>query len=225
MGLRPRFVGRLGAADWVTTVNAALGLLAVLAAVRSVELAARLVLLAGIVDAIDGLVARWHGSTPVGEPLDSLADTVSFGVAPAVLLAAATAGSEWAGGRGRVLIGAAVAALYAVAAVVRLALYTAYDAGNDHTVGVPSTLAGTILAAGVLAGVPTWVLALAGGLFAYLMVVEVRYPDLLPRDATLMGAVQAAAALAPLAFGRLFPRVLLAWALAYLLFAPRYYWR
>jgi CDP-diacylglycerol--serine O-phosphatidyltransferase len=120
---------------------------------------------------------------------------------------------------------AAVAALYVVAAVVRLSLYTAHDAGNDHTVGVPSTLAGTIIAAGVLAGAPAWTVGLAGGAFAYLMVIEVRYPDLLARDATLMGAVQATAALAPFAVGRLFPRVLLAWALAYLLLAPRYYWR
>lgn len=39
-----------------------------------------------VCDALDGAVARWrHKHSPLGADLDSLADVVSFGVAPAVL--------------------------------------------------------------------------------------------------------------------------------------------
>lgn len=42
--------------------------------------------LALVCDALDGAVARWrHRHSPLGADLDSLADIVSFGVAPAVL--------------------------------------------------------------------------------------------------------------------------------------------
>jgi CDP-diacylglycerol---serine O-phosphatidyltransferase len=49
--------------------------------------AAMLVFLAAILDGLDGRVARMTGtSSAFGEQLDSLADVVSFGVAPAVLV-------------------------------------------------------------------------------------------------------------------------------------------
>src|SRR5690348_3308757 len=43
--------------------------------------------LAGVIDFLDGFVARLFRSTsPMGEQLDSLADAVSFGVAPGMIL-------------------------------------------------------------------------------------------------------------------------------------------
>lgn len=223
--MQPRFVSRLGVADAVTAANAALGFVAVVAATVDTGLAARLVLLAAIADGLDGLVARHYGSTPVGEHLDSLADVASFSVAPAfivVVIAHDSWGVEalWSG------VALAAAALFVAAGVVRLGLYTVYDTGNDHTEGVPTTLAATLLAAGVLAGIsdPQVVVA-ALGVLTVLMVTPFTYPDLLPRDALAMGAVQAAAVLAPAVFSRVFPKALLAWALAYLLLAPRFYWR
>lgn len=46
-----------------------------------------LLVLAGICDVLDGLAARWQGGgSALGKELDSLADLVSFGVAPAFLL-------------------------------------------------------------------------------------------------------------------------------------------
>lgn len=223
--MQPRFVARLGLADAVTAANAALGFVAVVAATVDVDLAARLVLLAAIADGLDGLLARRYGGTPAGEHLDSLADVASFSVAPAFLVAV-IAREAWA--FESTLGGAAVAVcgLFVAAGVVRLGLYTAYDTGNDHTEGVPTTLAATLLAAGVLAGVsdPQVVVAAIGVLTAS-MLAPVTYPDLLPRDALAMGGVQAAAVLAPDLFSRLFPKALLAWAVAYFLLAPRFYWR
>ncbi|PSQ49107.1 CDP-diacylglycerol--serine O-phosphatidyltransferase [Halobacteriales archaeon SW_6_65_15] len=222
-----RAVARGGVADAVTVANAALGFLAAVAATVEPELAARLVLLAAIADGLDGVVARKFGSTPAGEYLDSLADVASFGVAPAVLVFA-VARRQWSLAEPSIATVAAfcVPALFVAMAVVRLALYTAYEVGNAHTVGVPTTLSATVLAAAVLAGVAEPAVLLgATGLFAYLMVTSVTYPDLYARDALAMGGVQALAVLAPTAFGRAFPVLLLGAALAYLLLGPRFYWR
>jgi CDP-diacylglycerol--serine O-phosphatidyltransferase len=56
------------------------------------------------------------------------------------------------------------------------------------------------------------------------MVAPVPYPKLRARDALVIGVVQAGAILAPTLGQRVFPRVLLLAALAYMTLAPRYYW-
>lgn len=81
-------------ADWLTLGNAVCGTLAVLTAmsyVRSPDIArlysfGALILAALVFDVLDGRVARWRQrSSPLGRELDSLADVISFGVAPAAL--------------------------------------------------------------------------------------------------------------------------------------------
>jgi len=64
--MQPRFVGRLGLADAVTVANAALGFLAAAAALVDVGLAARLILLGAMADALDGVVARYRGGMRTG---------------------------------------------------------------------------------------------------------------------------------------------------------------
>jgi len=230
---RLRFLGRLGPADAVTVGNAVLGFGAVAAALLDPSASARFILLAGVADGLDGVVARRTGSSPLGEYLDSLADVASFGVAPAMLVVAVVHGAHGPGLTLPVAVTVAVGALYVGMAVVRLAMYTAFDLDDRRTEGVQTTLAGTMLAAAYLAApgetgpglsTPIVLFALAGG-FAYLMVARISYPELLDRDALAMGAVQVLAAALPAALFRLFPRALLAVAGAYLLFAPRFYWR
>ena len=59
------------------------------------EVAMWLIVLAAIFDFFDGMVARLLGvSSPIGKDLDSLADVVSFGLAPAVLVFHALDGLE-----------------------------------------------------------------------------------------------------------------------------------
>ena len=81
-------------ADVLTLANAACGLAAVLCSMlymgsRSLEYffaAAALTPAALIFDWLDGRVARWrHQHSALGRELDSLADVISFGVAPATL--------------------------------------------------------------------------------------------------------------------------------------------
>ncbi len=221
--MRPRFVGRLGLADAVTTINSGLGFVAIAVAGVDVGLAARLVLLAAIADAIDGIVARYRGGSELGEFLDSLADVASFGVAPALIVLEASVGLGSSGWTTQRVLGIAFGVAFLSMAVIRLGLYTALDTEEASTKGVQTTLAATLLAVGVLAGVPATMLYWALPLFALLMVLPVTYPDLRVRDAVLMGALQTVAVAVPAAFGSLFPRVLLAWALGYLVLGPPLY--
>ncbi|GAA0453865.1 protein sorting system archaetidylserine synthase [Halococcus dombrowskii] len=224
MATRPRFVAALSLADGVTATNAALGFLAAALAPFSPPLAARLVLLAAVADGLDGVLATHVGSTPVGEFLDSLADVASFCVAPALLVVSTVRLERGMTPEGTGWLALAVAALFVVSGVVRLGLYTAYDVERGQTEGVQTTLAATVLAAGLLAGIATpAVLIGATAVFAGLMVAPIGYPDLRVRDALVMGVVQAGAIVAPTVLFRVFPRALLVCALAYLVLGPRFY--
>ena len=81
-------------ADWFTLANAVCGIGALFSAmsyietgaVRHIYFACALVLAALVFDVLDGRIARWRqNSSSLGRELDSLADVISFGVAPAVL--------------------------------------------------------------------------------------------------------------------------------------------
>jgi len=222
-----RVTERLGLADLMTLANATLGVVAMTAAVTAEPaLVARLILLAAVADGLDGIIARARGGTDVGPYLDSMADIVSFGTAPALFLfvAARGGGSLTADPVGYALV-AGVAALFVVLSLVRTALYTVYVGEDESRPGIQNTLASSILAAAYLAGttsVPA--LLLASVVLSVLMVVPVPYPKLAARDALAMGVVQAGAILVPTALDRAFPRVLLVAALAYLALAPRFYW-
>ena len=74
-------------ADLFTLANLAAGFSAILT--QDIRLAAGLIVLGACMDVLDGLVARWMNQTSeLGKQLDSLADMVTFGVAPATLMVA-----------------------------------------------------------------------------------------------------------------------------------------
>ncbi|HET7745653.1 MAG TPA: CDP-diacylglycerol--serine O-phosphatidyltransferase [Vicinamibacteria bacterium] len=81
-------------ADFLTLANGACGTAAIFFAmsqiregsVRKTYAAGLFVILALVFDVLDGRVARWrHAASTMGRELDSLADVISFGVAPACL--------------------------------------------------------------------------------------------------------------------------------------------
>lgn len=223
---------RLGWADAMTLANAVVGLGAMAAAVMGeVQLVAQLILLAAVADGLDGIIARRYGSTPVGPYLDSMADIVSFGTAPALFVFVA-AQQEWtaepwtlSSDPELVLVAGAVAATFVVFSLVRTALYTVYVDEGETRPGIQNTLASSILAAAYLAGLTAIPILLAVSVVvSVLMVAPVPYPKLLARDALVMGVLQMAAILFPTMLSRVFPRALLVFALAYLVLAPRFYW-
>ena len=225
---------RLGVADVMTLCNAVLGVVAMVVAVTvGPAAAARLILLAAVADGLDGIIARSHGSTDVGPLLDSIADIVSFGTAPALFLWAATDATVAAtvpadlpfADSLAILATAAVPAVIVVFSLIRTALYTVHVGEDENRPGIQNTLGSSILVAAYLAGVTMpAALLVAGVVLSVLMVAPVPYPKLAARDALVMGVVQAGAIVAPATLSRVFPRALLVAALAYMTLAPRYYW-
>jgi len=97
------------------------------------ELAGWLILLAGVLDGLDGRIARLtRASSEFGKEYDSLADVISFGVAPAILT---YQWGLWSLGRW----GWAVAFLFLVAGSVRLARFNvhAHEGDRRYFVGLP----------------------------------------------------------------------------------------
>ena len=91
-------------ADWFTLANAFCGTGAIFAAMRYLQegnvrdllFGMALIPLAFIFDALDGRIARWRkSSSTLGRELDSLADVISFGVAPAALAYACGMQGGW----------------------------------------------------------------------------------------------------------------------------------
>lgn len=86
--VRPRERARVLTPTLITTLNLFCGFSAVLMAFNGEHVwAARLVAIAVLMDMADGAVARAVGATtPFGVQMDSMADLISFGLAPAVLV-------------------------------------------------------------------------------------------------------------------------------------------
>ncbi len=115
-----------------TVANMFCGFLAIIASTRGQhERAAVLILIAIFADVLDGRIARLTGTTSdFGEVYDSLADVVSFGVAPAVV---AFQWGLWEVPR----VGMAVAFLFLVAGSIRLARFSAKHSDSLDFVGLP----------------------------------------------------------------------------------------
>ncbi|MEM8865421.1 MAG: CDP-diacylglycerol--serine O-phosphatidyltransferase, partial [Planctomycetota bacterium] len=144
-----------------------------------IEMAAGLIVLAMVFDAVDGLAARaMQAATEFGAQLDSLADMVSFGVAPAVLL---VEHSPWRAGLPfQLTIAAAV--LFACCVALRLARYNteaAAEAEQKDFAGLPSPAAAALVVALVIfipLNVGTLALPAAYVALGLLMVSSIPYP-------------------------------------------------
>ncbi|QDV08574.1 CDP-alcohol phosphatidyltransferase [Planctomycetes bacterium Poly30] len=156
----------------LTLANAGLGLLAISKAIdalargadqamfeQNLETACWLVLAAGIFDALDGKVARMTNSfSDLGAQLDSLADALTFGVAPAIIAKVLLEHEGLAHPR----INFIAAAAFALMAILRLARFNVdTDEEDDHSGfdGLP-----TPAAAGTLVAVILMFLSLGGAI-------------------------------------------------------------
>jgi CDP-diacylglycerol--serine O-phosphatidyltransferase len=145
-------------ADWLTLANAVCGAGGVLASLDFVQsrdvsrllVACALVALALVFDVLDVRVARWRReSSMMGRELDSLADVISFGVAPAAIAYAAGMQGFWD----------AIILMYFVACgVSRLARYnvTAEQLAGDESGKVKYFEGTPIPTSVVLTGVLAW---------------------------------------------------------------------
>lgn len=125
----------------LTVTNLSAGLAAILLSlVEQWALAVALVFGAALFDSLDGRVARrLNVASEFGKQLDSLADLVSFGVAPALIAYLLVfADSGWSG--------YALATVFPICGALRLARFNVSGV-KGHFVGLPITVAGPVLAA------------------------------------------------------------------------------
>jgi CDP-diacylglycerol---serine O-phosphatidyltransferase len=161
----------VNAANVITTGCLTAGVVALmLAADGHLGPAAAAVVVAAVLDSIDGVVARRLSvSGPFGCQLDSLADLVAFGAAPALMLHHGVL-------HGEPLLGAGACMAFVLAGAWRLARYPLV-ADRDRFVGLPIPPAGLTAAAVALTGPTAFGLAVTFTL-ALLMVSVIPFPTL-----------------------------------------------
>lgn len=160
-------------ADWFTLANAACGTSAIFATmsyvttrdVRHVYFACALILAALVLDVLDGRIARWRQkSSALGRDLDSLADVVSFGVAPAAI----AYGCGMSGFYDRIVL-----TIFVACGVSRLARFNvtaeALSGGGDKV----RYFEGTPIPTSLLLVIMLWVAASRGALHESLWLGEV----------------------------------------------------
>jgi CDP-diacylglycerol---serine O-phosphatidyltransferase len=216
--------------NMVTAANMVLGILAITTAFNEALMMklslegkqmpfvwpARLILIAIFVDFLDGRLARATGTTSrFGMEFDSLADLVSFGVAPAVLMYLSVL-------RYLPFWGVSIAVLYVVCTAIRLARFNVQAAIEEKSsfMGLPSPAAAGVMVSYILLSrwigwygkgptlntvmgwyeanihfVESLIIPLLTVLVALLMVSNVKYPSFKKwnretvRPITLVGAV------------------------------------
>ncbi|MFW5914894.1 MAG: CDP-diacylglycerol--serine O-phosphatidyltransferase [Planctomycetota bacterium] len=168
-----------------TLANLSAGVTAIVLAVYGTpEFGALMVLAAMLCDSFDGALARaFDACSDFGGQLDSLADLVSFGVAPGLLVLASVPESQQ-------LLATIAAISMALCAAMRLARYHVNKGDEDSDAGfegMPTTAAGgcvasTVLIFGLLVEHGLGVSVLLGPwvvfLFAVLMVSDLKYPHI-----------------------------------------------
>jgi CDP-diacylglycerol--serine O-phosphatidyltransferase len=160
--------------DIFTLLNAVFGFIAILVAGRASSgtfphYALVFILLAAIADGLDGFLARKMGGGPLGANLDSLADLISFGLAPAFLAVSAFHLPHYIW---------PVAIVFLLCGALRLARFNVASGKSDqYFEGLPIPAAGIALSASVLLGRPVLTVALML-LLAILMVSSISYPKI-----------------------------------------------
>lgn len=164
--------GLLSLPNLATFGNLAAGFSALIfAAQGDFDRAALLVGVAAVFDLLDGVIARQSdGESDFGSNLDSLADVVSFGVAPALALFLASL-SEFGS------LGVAAAALFVVAGAARLARFPLVK-DRRVFVGLPIPPAGLAVAALATVGPPPAVACATVVALGLLMVSVFPFPTL-----------------------------------------------
>jgi len=193
---------RCGIPNALTLCNSLCGFAAILYMLRAYEyrdntfdifaVSAMMIFSAMVFDALDGFVARLlHASSMEGIQMDSLSDMVTFGVAPATLVAIMTHSlRDWDLKRAQEILVYVLCAIYLGCAALRLAIYNvqAIDpsrriASSGHFSGLPSPGAAAAICVVVLFAREcrfdlyrlAFVLPIYAGVLGLLMVSHIQY--------------------------------------------------
>lgn len=158
-----------------TLGNLFLGMSAILMALEGrFSLAAILVIVAMLLDGLDGRVARaLNCQSEFGKELDSLSDIISFGVAPALIMYLIAFHSIPSG------VAWAVTAIFPMCGALRLARFNVQKGTPGYFIGLPIPAAGGALATLSLfyGDITASYFVFSMLLLSYLMISTVRYPN------------------------------------------------
>ncbi len=158
-----------------TVGNLFLGIVAIILVFnRETEYAAIMVIIAMLLDGVDGRVARaLNVTSEFGKELDSLSDVISFGVAPAFIMYVVAfqdlnTAAAWI-----------VTALFPICGALRLARFNVVSGTPGYFIGLPIPAAGGVLCTLALfhKDMPVAVLLISTLALSYLMVSNIKYPN------------------------------------------------
>lgn len=155
-----------------TLANLLLGVISLIFTMdNEFQVAAIMILFGMVLDGMDGRLARrLDAASPFGKELDSLADLVSFGVAPAILVYAIKMKDFG-------MPGLVICVIFALCGAIRLAKFNVLNISN-YFLGIPITAAGSLVALAVLLGnrLPAMAYPVIMVLLSYLMVSNIKVP-------------------------------------------------
>jgi len=196
-------------ADLITLLNGACGFLAMLSLSKGwgeglhdqehfYLPAICLIILGMIFDGLDGIVARWEmkhfeRKNKIGHYLDSIADTVTFCLAPAYLLYTIYR-NPWHGASTlELFVNVFViisALLIAVFGMLRLAKFVSSTHNLDHFVGLPTPPAALLICLMSFLFQDQWYITLPFAvLVAFLMISEIEYPKMKGKRTIVFGTL------------------------------------
>ncbi|MFD0716794.1 CDP-diacylglycerol--serine O-phosphatidyltransferase [Paenibacillus sp. GCM10027626] len=160
-----------------TVANLFLGIVAILLVFpenSKPDIAAMMVIIAMLLDGVDGRVARaLNAQSEFGKELDSLSDVISFGVAPAFIMYSVafmelSPAPAWI-----------ITALFPICGALRLARFNVVSGMPGYFIGLPIPAAGGVLATLALfhKEIPIAVLLASTLALSFLMVSTVKYPN------------------------------------------------
>jgi CDP-diacylglycerol--serine O-phosphatidyltransferase len=158
-----------------TVGNLFLGVLAIILVFNnSPERAAIMVIIAMLLDGLDGRVARaLNAQSEFGKELDSLSDVISFGVAPAFIMYVVAfteinPAAAWI-----------VTAIFPICGALRLARFNVIAGIPGYFIGLPIPAAGGVLCTLALFHneLNPYILLLSTLLLSFLMVSTIKYPS------------------------------------------------
>ncbi|MEA1944309.1 MAG: CDP-diacylglycerol--serine O-phosphatidyltransferase [Euryarchaeota archaeon] len=154
--------------DLITILNILFGFTAILLVLNNgVDGAIILILAAALADGVDGAVARRIEFGVFGEHLDSFADAISFGIAPAVIYYAMASSNHHA-------IVCAFSAAYLICGILRLVRFGILD--DPEFRGLPITAAGTFAVLLLYLVDSPYLTTGVFAILSVLMISNVRYP-------------------------------------------------
>lgn len=201
-----RVDGKIQLADYITVLNGVAGFLAITFIIDRRFLETALLIMAALcLDGVDGVVARrYGGGNGRGHYLDSFADTISFCIAPALMLYTMyydpSRGRAWTDPENALAVMSST--LVAAFGILRLARFVGADHEKDSFRGLPTPANAILLTSaaflsGTDNGIPVLLFAI---MTSFLMISEVPYPKLADTFRGALGIIIGIIGIVALAF-------------------------